>query len=273
MPKVFLAALCVLSLGVLGCDSGSKAEVKPDSEAKPAETKPVNYELIPADGKIKVTVMKEGTSKAPEKVAKTGDLAVVNYRGTLRDGTEFDSNLSPEKVPYSFVIGSGQSIEGMEKGVDGMAVGEKRKIEIPYTLGYGKDGYGEKIPPGSNLIFEVELLYVVKENARGDYDVKDIKVGTGPGVKKGDKVKVHYTGTFLNGKKFDSSKDRGTPFDVTVGAGQVIKGWDEGLVDMKVGGTRTLVLPPDLAYGAQGSGEIPPNSVLKFEIELVEIVK
>ena len=100
----------------------------------------------------------------------------------------------------------------------------------------------------------------------------DEPVGTGPEAKKGDTVKVHYTGTLMNGKEFDSSKGR-DPFQVTIGAGQVIKGWDEGLPGMKVGGKRKLTIPWALAYGEGGQGDkIPPKAALKFDVELVEIV-
>lgn len=103
---------------------------------------------------------------------------------------------------------------------------------------------------------------------------EDLVVGQGPTVKFGDTVSVHYLGTLADGTKFDSSRDRGTPFEFTVGAGQVIRGWDEGLVGMKVGGQRRLVIPPELAYGATPppGSSIPPNATLTFEIELLEIV-
>lgn len=101
-----------------------------------------------------------------------------------------------------------------------------------------------------------------------------LKQGTGDEAKNGDKVSVHYTGWLENGTKFDSSVDRGQPFEFTLGAGQVIQGWDLGVLGMKIGEKRKLTIPADLAYGAQEvGGVIPPNATLIFEVELLGIVK
>jgi FKBP-type peptidyl-prolyl cis-trans isomerase len=100
----------------------------------------------------------------------------------------------------------------------------------------------------------------------------DEVVGTGAEAKAGNTVDVHYTGTLKDGTKFDSSKDRGKPFSFPLGAGRVIKGWDEGVAGMKVGGKRKLIIPPDLAYGKRGAGGvIPPDAELTFEVELLGV--
>ena len=100
----------------------------------------------------------------------------------------------------------------------------------------------------------------------------DLTVGAGTTAQAGQTVTVHYTGWLQNGKKFDSSIDRGQPFSFPLGAGRVIKGWDEGVQGMKVGGTRKLIIPSNLGYGARGAGGvIPPNATLVFEVELLGI--
>ena len=100
---------------------------------------------------------------------------------------------------------------------------------------------------------------------------EDEVVGTGAEATPGNAVSVHYTGRLTDGSKFDSSRDRGQPFTFPLGAGRVIKGWDEGVSGMKVGGKRKLIIPPDLGYGSQGIGPIPPNATLEFDVELLDV--
>lgn len=116
-------------------------------------------------------------------------------------------------------------------------------------------------------------LYNAVDN-KGNFSrmvIDDIKEGNGTEAKDGDTVLVHYAGTLQEGEEFDNSRKRGEPFEFKLGAGMVIKGWDEGVVGMKVGGERILVIPPEKAYGEQGIGPIPGNATLVFKIELLEV--
>jgi FKBP-type peptidyl-prolyl cis-trans isomerase len=105
-----------------------------------------------------------------------------------------------------------------------------------------------------------------------DLQIEDLQQGTGAVAQAGNNVTVHYVGTLTDGKKFDSSRDRGKGFTFKLGAGKVIKGWDQGVAGMKIGGLRKLTIPPELAYGAAGYPPvIPPNSTLVFEVELLSV--
>ena len=123
----------------------------------------------------------------------------------------------------------------------------------------------------SEIVSEVIMQEEITTTPSG-LQFRDLIVGTGEAASAGKIAVVHYTGWLLGGDKFDSSVDRGTPFEFPLGAGRVIKGWDEGVATMRVGGKRELIIPADLGYGAQGAGAaIPPNAALKFEVELLEL--
>jgi len=132
------------------------------------------------------------------------------------------------------------------------------------------------------LFLAVACSKPVDEPAKSDFvpavipqklEIHDDVIGTGPEAKAGDKLRMDYVGTLqATGEEFDSSKESGQPFEFTLGAGDVIKGWDQGVVGMKVGGKRTLIVPSDLGYGNEGNDKIPPGATLKFEIELLAIV-
>jgi len=206
-----------------------------------------------------------------------GDLAVegkevaVHYTGWLEDGSKFDSSVDYNQ-PFHFVLGRGKVIPGWDEGVAGMKVGGKRKLIIPPDLAYGAQGAGGgMIPPNATLSFDVELLEVFAEDP--EVEIEELLEGEGDVVKHGNKVSMHYTGWLTDGTQFDSSLARDMPFDFTLGRGMVIKGWDKGILGMKVGGKRKLTIPPRLGYGAQSAagGAIPPDSTLVFEVELLKI--
>lgn len=213
-----------------------------------------------------------------------GEMVRVHYRGTLENGTEFDNSYTRGE-PITFPLGTGRVIRGWDEGIALLKVGGKAKLIIPPDLAYGAQGAGGVIPPHATLTFEVELVEILPGSPEApthvdpkDYTVTpsglkfyDFRMGDGPSPTTGQQVEVHYTGWLTDGTKFDSSLDRGEPLVFAVGTGRVIRGWDEGLLTMQVGGTRQLVIPSDLAYGARGAGSvIPPNATLIFEVELLD---
>nr|WP_315481900.1 FKBP-type peptidyl-prolyl cis-trans isomerase [uncultured Undibacterium sp.] len=214
--------------------------------------------------------------------AVIGKTVSVHYTGWLRDpqaenqrGKAFDSSVG--RAPFNFNLGEGRVIRGWEQGVPGMKVGGKRTLIIPSTLAYGSRGAGKGvIPPDADLIFDIELLDVIK---MPEVEKIDNKLGKGDEAKSGNTVTVHYTGWLRNpkakgqkGKQFDSSVKR-EPFSFTINGGEVIRGWDLGVQGMKIGGKRTLIIPAALAYGARevGNGLIPANSDLIFEVRLLKV--
>ena len=225
--------------------------------------------------------IEKGDGPAPE----VGKPVVVHYTGTLEDGTEFDSSYNRDE-PIIFPLGQGYVIPGWDEGIALMNVGGKAKLIIPPELAYGEQGAGGVIPPNATLIFEVELMDVLPGAPEAPTEVDeadlittdsglqyyDFEIGDGPAPTEGQQIAVDYTGWLEDGTKFDSSLDRGEPIVFPVGTGQVIPGWDEGLLSMQVGGKRQLVIPPELGYGEAGAGGvIPPNATLIFEVELIEI--
>ena len=217
---------------------------------------------------FKVETVKEGSG---DKAAADGDTVKMHYVGRLdnhEDGEIFDSSRKRGKA-FPVKLGEAQVIAGWEKGLQGMKKGEVRRLSIPHYLAYGVQDKGV-IKPKSRLFFEVELLDFVNE---GELKIDVVTEGSGTEIKSGEKGEFHYTG-WLDGfdgkQKFDSSLDRNQPIPVKLGAGQVIKGWDQGLVGMKPGEVRRLTIPYNLAYGPNGRPPtIPAFATLYFEVKYV----
>jgi peptidylprolyl isomerase len=219
--------------------------------------------------------------------ATVGSTVAVHYVGTLADGKKFDSSRDRGQ-PIKFKLGEGRVIKGWEEGIALLKVGDKAIFTIPPTLGYGEREVGNGlIPANSTLIFEVELMEVVEAPKPFDVKGKDTvttasglkyivvsktKDAAAPKAAAGKTVSVHYTGMLTDGRVFDSSVERGSPIQVGLGLGQVIKGWDEGIALMQVGDKLRLIIPAELGYGANGSGGvIPPNATLIFDVELMGV--
>lgn len=264
MQRFSILAILAVSAFLAGCAAKEPETGSTTTEGTPAAAAPTNglKELVKTD-------VKKSDSKI---VVEEGDWAVMLYKGTLKNGTVFDENMKPTDAPFVFQVGQGSVIKGWDQGIPGMTKGSKRRLEIPAALAYGDTSPSDKIPANSDLYFDVELLEVIKKDGYGDFIKNIVKQGTGPEAKNGDEITVHYTGKLLNGKKFDSSKDRNEPFTIKLGAGQVIKGWDVGLVGIKKGEVRMLRLMPGAGYGAQGAGsDIGPNQPLDFEVECLAV--
>jgi len=232
-----------------------------------------------SNGELVYIEIEAGTGRAPE----AGDFVAVHYTGILADGTVFDSSRDRGQ-PFYFTLGAGDVIEGWDRGIARMREGGRAELVIPPDLAYGASGAGNVIPPNATLTFEVELVDVLSgsptelpEDAftetAGGLRYAIIEEGDGATAEAGRIVAVHYTGWLKDGTRFDSSLNRGEPFSFTLGAGEVIDGWDEGVAGMQVGEKRQLIIPPDLAYGDQGAGgAIPPGATLIFEVELLEVM-
>jgi peptidylprolyl isomerase len=233
-------AILLSGLAACGGNSGGAAEV-----------------LTTTPSGLKYVDLVVGTGASPAST----DVVTVHYTGTLENGTVFDASRN-HGGPVSFPLNG--VIKGWTEGVGSMKVGGTRKLVIPPGLAYGSQGQGSVIPPNSTLTFIVELLDIPKVK------IEDTQVGTGAEAKAGTTVSLYYTGKLTDGTVFDSNV--GTqPLEFPLGTGQVIPGFEQGVTGMKVGGKRTITIPPSLGYGEQGTGPIPANATLIFEIELTDV--
>lgn len=284
-------ALLVILVAVIASISGGARKMSDGSDGSVDDS---NLKEV-ATG-VKYRDLKEGQGEP----CSPGATVKVHYTGWLTDGTTFDSS-KERGQPADFSLN--EVIPGWSMGIPGMKPGGIRKLVISPEKGYGNEKKA-KIPAGSTLIFEVELISATPgappprdrrspaptdltklfdgtaPNADdpalqpiGDTGLKyrDLKVGDGPEVMPGATVLADYIGWRLSdGHRFDSSwKDGGKPFTANLSGG-VIAGWMKGIPGMKVGGIRKLVIPADLAYGSRGGGsDIPPNAALVFEVEVL----
>jgi peptidylprolyl isomerase len=268
MKKVVIIFLAVLAIN---------ASAQQKTESKKIK-KPITMKT--ASG-LEYTIKEKGTGKKP----MAGDKVVVHYTGRLTNDTVFDSSVKRGQ-PFSFTLGAGQVIQGWDEAFQLLQVGDKATIKFGPELGYGAQAQGS-IPANSILIFDVELLDVIEGLRPWDVKGKDT-ITTASGLKyvmvkenkAGDKVEVgskasvHYSGYFKDGKMFDSSVERGQPFSLKVGVGQVIQGWDEGIALLHKGEKAKFIIPYQLAYGEEGRPPvIPAKSDLIFDVEIMDVQK
>jgi peptidylprolyl isomerase len=217
-------------------------------------------------------------------VAHTGDAVLMRYVGaSWSTGLEFDASWNRDQA-FEFELGAGNVIAGWDQGIDGMAIGGRRRLTIPGDLAYGAAGRGQLIGPDETLVFIVDLLAVVPADApkpsvtvpdapATEFSFEELIVGDGATLETGDTVYVHYVGVAQStGEQFDASWDRGpAPVMKVAGIGQFIPGIEAGLVGMHVGGRRQLIIPPDLGFGDTGAGDgaIAPGETLVFVIDLI----
>lgn len=273
------------------------------------QSEPTFIQKLISDHHLTVDTLPSGLLISKDSIVKgsspkVGDKILLHMSLTLPDGKVlFDTKMKGGPRPFEF----GKKIEnqGVGEAIALLTKGSKVTIVVPSKLAFGAEGREGFIAPFSPLMYQIQLVdiqtpeqvkaaeeakiekrklaekedlakFVAKENikvsptASGLYFIS-VKEGKGVRPVKNSKVKVHYIGYLLNGSKFDSSIDRGQPFEFTLGGG-VIKGWEEGISMMKVGGKARLIIPSWLGYGAKGSGDkIPPYSTLVFDVELLNV--
>jgi FKBP-type peptidyl-prolyl cis-trans isomerase len=264
-----------------------------------------NQKKLPSG--VYVVLENEGTGD----LIKPGFEVSMNYEKSSFAGVKYDSSTDTtfhHTVPMKVNIGQGQLIPGWEDGIKSFKKGSKGKIFIPSKMAYGSNKFGvspkDTIPPNTIMKIDVDIVDVVdlalvakqlaekqeneiqvfltknnlkaqKTNSGLHYIITEEGKGAKPNM--GDEITMKYTGMFLDGEKFDSNVDSAfghvTPFSFPLGAGRVIRGWDEGIALFKKGTKAKIILPSAIGYGANGSGKIPANAVLQFDVEVVDFKK
>jgi peptidylprolyl isomerase len=311
LTVTLLVAACGSSSGASGGSAATAAGTAAGAGAKglPAVTGAFGTKPTIATPTAKpptalgVSVLSAGTGPAVNQ----GDLVFVNYLGATWNGKVFDNSFDRGEA-FDFTVGGGEVIKGWDQGLAGAKVGSRLLLAIPSALGYGAKGAGADIPPDTALLFVVDVLGAYAKGAKatgtaaalddpalpkvtGDgatlavampsgpaptaLVVKTLVEGTGPAVVKGKKIVVQYLGALWDGGKvFDASWQRGgVPIAFSIGTGNVIAGWDEGLVGVKAGSRVLLVIPSDKAYGDAGRPPtIPAKAPLVFVVDVLGAV-
>lgn len=223
---------------------------------------------VPAEGFKKLTTVDLVPGKGDG--AKNGDYVLVLYRGKLVDGTVFDSNMddafvaNPEKDPYPVTIGVSSVIKGWHEGLIGAKEGMVRKINIPWSLGYGEAGNGSSIGPKADLIFTIKILKMYKSGSEPFIDIDDIKVGQGPKVTLNSTITFRYVGKLMGGKTFDDQSKK----DLVVKVSRLVPGFRDAVVGMQAGGTRKISCPPG---SPNPTGQIPPGQPTDYFVDLKSV--
>ena len=277
MKKILVVIVVIITAVLIGCNKGP--------------------EVVTLESGLKFMDDSLGTGRE----AKEGDLVSIHFKGWMipKDSTgELFSDwtadqskkmlsLGDSKVrnqPVKFVLNSGSFIKGTDEGIVGMKTGGVRTLIIPANLAYGEAGIGF-IPPNTDLKVVVELLEVKDKVVAEMWQVDStlfkttasglkyaiVSNGEGPAVEAGKVVTVQYSGYLTDGTLFDSSVERDEPIQFVVGQGQVIPGWDEGMLLLKKGDKARFIVPPNLGYGDMQLEKIPANSTLIFDTEIVDI--
>jgi peptidylprolyl isomerase len=231
---------------------------------------------------VEITEIAEGAGELPRR----GDVLGVIYVASYVGGEEFDRYQDREE-PYRFRLGMQQVLPGFDEGVTGMRVGGKRILRIPPRLAFESEGRPASVPANTWVRMEIELVEVIPSPpppepwidqgfemiaTESGLQFVDFHVGHGDFPKMGATVVVRYSGFLDDGTLFDTTFFRGVPIAFELEKGRLIDGWLEGLLAMRVGGRRKLIVPPYLAYGEKGFRKaVPPNATLIFDIELLSV--
>nr|XP_046271603.1 peptidyl-prolyl cis-trans isomerase FKBP10 isoform X2 [Scatophagus argus]XP_046271604.1 peptidyl-prolyl cis-trans isomerase FKBP10 isoform X2 [Scatophagus argus] len=221
-----------------------------------------------ADDTVQIRTLSKPASCSRNTAAS--DFIRYHYNGTLLSGDAFDSSYS-RNATYDTYVGQGYLIKGLDEGLLGMCVGERRIIIVPPFLAYGESGSGTRVPPQATLVFEVLLLDVFNPKDDLIVEVKEVPEGCTRRTVTGDYIRYHYNGTFQDGTAFDSSYQRNSTYNTYIGMGYVIQGMDKALQGLCIGEKRRVIVPPHMAYGEEGVGDlIPSSAVLVFDIHVID---